>query len=176
LSDDDVVACRRAALLDLSSTRLSTVWALGEATARTAEIPRCRVTDLDLDSRRVWLPGSHATRARWGLLTDWGAAQLARRRGELAAESPEARLAYRGASGGETPRSVSAQGLRETLERAGLITQGGVAPGSLTGWAGLQVFETTGRIEAVALALGVRSLDAAARMIGWDWAEATATR
>jgi hypothetical protein len=29
--------------------------------------------------------------------------------------------------------------------------------------------QATGRIEAVAAALGVRSLDAAARMIAWDW-------
>jgi hypothetical protein len=31
------------------------------------------------------------------------------------------------------------------------------------------VMRTTRRIEAVATALGVRSLDAAARVIGWDW-------
>jgi integrase/recombinase XerC len=170
LSDEEVESCRRAALSDLSSTRLSTVWALGEATARTAEIPRCRLSDLDLDGERVWLAGCHATRPRWSALTGWGATQLGRRVDELSRAAPEARLAYHGNRAGETPRSVSAHGLRETLERAGIAGHPGVAPGSLTGWAGRQVFAESGRIEAVARALGVWSLDAAARMIAWDWA------
>jgi integrase/recombinase XerC len=170
LSENEVESCRRAALSDLSSTRLSTVWALGEATARTAEIPRCRVGDLNLDGGRVWLAGCHATRPRWGALSEWGVTQLARRLDELAKAAPETPLAYRGDCAGETPRSVSAQGLRETLERSGIAARRGVAPGSLTGWAGRQVLAESGRIEAVARALGVRSLDAAARMIAWDWA------
>jgi hypothetical protein len=44
-----------------------------------------------------------------------------------------------------------------------------VRPTSLTAWVGVGVMRTTRRIEAVAMALGVRSLDAAARIIGWDW-------
>jgi hypothetical protein len=36
-------------------------------------------------------------------------------------------------------------------------------------WAGARVFADTGRIELVARALGMRSLDQAARAIAWDW-------
>ena len=46
LTDDEVGVCRTAALHSLTSTRLSSAWALAEATARTAELPHLRVGDL----------------------------------------------------------------------------------------------------------------------------------
>ena len=64
---------------------------------------------------------------------------------------------------------MSSQALRETLVRAGLSGEPDVGPGSLAAWAGRRVMRETGRIEAVAVALGVRSLDRAALIIGWDW-------
>ena len=78
LTDDEVEQCRRVCLHDLASTRLSVAWALGEATARTGEIPHITVDDLDLETARVWIHGSSKTEARWGALTDWGAGQVAR--------------------------------------------------------------------------------------------------
>lgn len=41
-------------------------------------------------------------------------------------------------------------------------------PGSVAAWAA-SLFDKTGRIEEVACLLGVRRLDRAARLIGWDW-------
>ena len=78
LTDLEVQRCRRAALEDLTSTRLAVPWALGEATARTAEIPHLCVRDLDFVRGRVWIHGSSNTEPRWGDLTPWGVAQLER--------------------------------------------------------------------------------------------------
>jgi hypothetical protein len=51
LTDAEVDRCRRVCLHDLASTRLSVAWALGEATARTAEIPHITLGDVDLIGR-----------------------------------------------------------------------------------------------------------------------------
>jgi len=171
LSDDEVQRCRAASLLDLSSTRLAVAWALGEATARSAEIPHLRVGDIDLAENRIWIHGSAQTESRYGTITQWGAVQLRRRLSELRGPHIDlnTHLAHVGRGNRESRVSFSAQALRETLTRAGLANQGGVRPASLAGWAGVNVFTATARIGTVALALGVRSLDAAARIIDWDW-------
>jgi integrase len=151
-------------------TRLAAIWTLGESTARTSEIPHVRVLDVDLARSRVWIRGGRQTTPRWGALTDWGYQQLRRRLTELGERvDPNALIAATGRGCRESQVSFSAQGLRETLTRAGLAIEARVGPASVAGWAGVQVFAATRRIEAVALALGVRSLDAAARLIDWDW-------
>jgi integrase/recombinase XerC len=170
LTDGQVDQCRRVCLHDLASTRLSVAWALGEATARTGEIPHLTVADLDLAPARVWIHGSSKTESRWGVLSDWGAGQVARHVRGLGSGIAGAKLlAYGGSGNLESRRSFSSQAIRETLQRAGLTADPYVRPASLAAWAGVCVMRETGRIEAVAAALGVRSLDVAARMIGWDW-------
>lgn len=170
LTDNEVKQCRRVCLHDLASTRLSLAWALGEATARTGEIPHITVGDLDLETARVWIHGSSKTEPRRGVLTEWGARQVARHVGGLGSGIAGATLlAYGGSGNLESRRSFSSQAIRETLQRAGLTTEPHVRPASLAAWAGVRVMRETRRIEAVASALGVRSLDAAARMIDWDW-------
>src|SRR5439155_2516265 len=81
LTDDEIVVCRSFSLQTLTATRQPAAWALAEATARTSEIPHIVVSDLDLANRRVWIHGSSKAEARWGLLSDWGATQVARRIG-----------------------------------------------------------------------------------------------
>lgn len=170
LTDDEVEQCRRVCLHDLSSTRLSAAWALGEATARTSEIPHIKLADLDLGCARIWIHGSSKTEARWGSLTEWGATQVARHVRVSANDlNDSTALAYAGSGNIESRRSFSCQALRETLQRAGLTADPHVRPASLAAWAGVRVLRNTGRIESVASALGVRSLDAAARAINWDW-------
>lgn len=168
LTDPEVQQCRRAALGDLTNTRLAVPWALGEATARTAEIPHLRGRDLDLAAGRVWIHGSSKTEARWGSLTPWGVAQLKRHLREHTT-ADDASLTYRGSVNPESRRAHSSQALRETLQRAGLTPDPYVRPASLAAWSGRRVLCATGRIDAAARALGMRSLDGAARFIGWDW-------
>jgi integrase/recombinase XerC len=172
LTDLEVQRGRRAALEDLDSTRLSVPWALGEATARTAEIPHVRARDVDLDGRRVWLVGSSSTTARWGQLTAWGMAQLDRHL-QATRPSPSEALTARTSSVEESRRAHASEAIREVLRRAGLLTDPMVRPASLPAWAGRQVLDETGRIDVVARALGMRSLDGAARAIGWDWSSAS---
>lgn len=170
LTDEEVERCRRVCLHDLSSTRLSVAWALGEATARTSEIPHITLADVDLACARVWIHGSSRTEARWAGMTEWGATQVARHVRVLTVDLNESTaLAYAGSGNLESRRSFSCQALRETLQRAGLTTDPSVRPASLAAWAGVCVLRDTGRINAVACALGIRSLDAAARAINWNW-------
>jgi integrase len=170
LTDEEVALCRAAALYSLTSTRLAGAWALAEATARTAELPHLRVADLDLDRQRVWIHCSPRTEARWGQLSDWGRVQLERRVREVGRTTdPSILLVYGGDGSAESRQASSCQAIGQTLRRAGLTTEPDVRPVSVAAWAGARVFADTGRIEAVADALGCRSLDAAARLIGFDW-------
>ena len=171
LTDDEIVVCRSFSLQTLTATRQPAAWALAEATARTSEIPHIRVSDLDLTNRRVWIHGSSKAEARWGLLSDWGATQLARREGSLknlAVEDPA--VAYEGRGSEQSAQASSCIAIAETLMRAGIGREPDVRPGSVVAWAGGRVFEETGSIEEVARRLGIRSLDRAARFIGWGWA------
>ena len=170
LTDDEVALCRTATLQSLTGTRLSAAWALAEATARTAELPRIVVADLDLPALRVWVHGSSRTEARWGGLSEWGAQQLERRIEDCARTGDHSTpLVYGGAGSAESRQASSCQAIGETLRRAALATEPDVRPLSVAAWAGAQVFAETGRIEAAARALGVRSLDGAARLIDLDW-------
>jgi integrase/recombinase XerC len=61
--------------------------------------------------------------------------------------------------------------ITQVLQRAGIADESDVRPSSVVAWAGVQVLESTGRIEDVAQALGLKSLDRAAAFIGWEWQE-----
>ena len=168
LTDDEVALGRSFSSRTLGETRQPAAWALAEATARTSELPEIRVRDVDLDSGRVRIAGSTKTDPRWGQLTEWGAETLARRIAMLGA-SPAAPLVYEGSGSGESRQASACTAISETLRRAGLAGEPDVRPVSVAAWAGARVFEQTGQIETVARALGMRSLDRAARLIAWDW-------
>jgi integrase/recombinase XerC len=171
LTDDEVVLCRSFSLQTLTATRQPAAWALAEATARTSEIPHIRVSDLDFVNCQVWIHGSSKAEARWGLLSDWGLTQLARRIGSLK-KVPEndPAVAYGGRGSEESAQASSYIAIAETLTRSGIGREPDVRPGSVVAWAGRRVFEETASIEEVARRLGIRSLDRAARFIGWGWA------
>lgn len=172
LSDEEVALCRSFSLRSLTETRLPAAWALAEATARTSEIPHIRVSDADIERGRVWLHGSPKTEPRWGHLTTWGLSQVIRRIESLAGK--QTLLVYSGQGNTEAKQAASCISVSETLVRAGLGAEPDVRPGSVVAWAGGRVFEQTGRIEEVARRLGMRSLDRAARFIGFDWKDAGA--
>jgi integrase len=170
LTDEEVALCRTAALHSLTSTRLAAAWALAEATARTAELSHLHVADLELDRARVWIHGSPRTEARWGRTSDWGRVQLERRARELGnTADPSSPLVYGGDGSAGSRQASSCQAIGEALRRAGLATEPDVRPVSVATWAGARVLADTGRIEAAARALGCRSLDTAARLLGFDW-------
>lgn len=170
LTDDEIVVCRSYSLQTLTATRQPAAWALAEATARTSEIHHILVSDLDFTNGRVWIHGSSKAEARWDSLSDWGATQLARRVGSLKnVLTDDPAIAYEGRGSQEARQVSSCIAIAETLTRAGIGREPDVRPGSVVAWAGRKVFEETGSIEEVARRLGIRSLDRAARFIGWGW-------
>jgi len=166
LTDDEVALCRSASLYSLDATRLPAAWALAEATVRSGELAGVRVTHVDLDNARVWIAGSSRTEPRWGVLSTWGCKQLGRRLETLGDASL---VVYAGAGSAESRQASSCQAIHETLVRAGLTGEADVRPVSVAAWAGRAAFERTGRVEDAARVLGVRTLDRAAAVIGWDW-------
>lgn len=170
LTDDEIVVCRSYSLQTLTATRQPAAWALAEATARTSEIHHILVSDLDFTNSRVWIHGSSKAEPRWGSLSDWGAIQLARRVGSLdTVITNDPAVAYEGHGSEESGQVSSCIAIAETLTRAGIGKEPDVRPGSVVAWAGRKAFEQTGSIEEVARRLGMRSLDRAARFIGWGW-------
>ncbi len=164
LSDDEVELCRDVAWW--TTSRMAACWALAEATARGVELANITTDNIDLDATRVWIGGTTRTAPRWGELTDWGARALRRRLAEVDC----GHLVFAGANG--TAGQVSTcRAIGVILLRAGLVAEPDVRPASVAGWAGRMMFERTGRIEDAAVAMGVRSLDRAARLIGLPFAQ-----
>lgn len=169
LIDDEVVLGRSYSLHTLTSTRQPAAWALGEATATTAEIAYITIDDLQLDHTdgpRVWLHGSRKRNERWGLLSEWGSTQLERRASALRSTK---HLVYTGEGTEESRQASCCIAIKETLIRAGLESEPDVRPASVAAWAGRAVLDETGRIEIAAQRLGIRSLDAAARFVAFEW-------
>lgn len=167
LTDDEEMLGRLASRHTLTATRLPAAWALGQATAISSEMATVTGGDVDRAASRVWLHGSSNRVARWGRLTDWGLQQVMDRLEELG--DPGLPLVYAARTSAKSGQTVSCEAVRDVLVRAGLRQEPDVRPGSLAAWAGRRAFNSTGRIEDVAKLLGLRSLDRAARVIGWDW-------
>ncbi len=145
--------------------RRSITWALSEATARTSEMGRVRVRDVEVELARVWLPGSPTVDARWGQLTDWGLIQVKRRLRSVS--DPDASLIVWRTTP-RTLRAACAQAVKETLRAAGL-TAPGIRPRSIVSWAGRKALDEGTPLHEVALLLGMRSLDETVKLIGFDW-------
>ena len=110
--------------------------------------------------------GEETIVARVGELSEWGTGAVERQLSLLSAGS----LVYSGSGSSNAGQVSTCRALGQVLLRAGLGGDRRVRPSSIAGWAGRRVFDETGRVEDAARALGVRSLDSAARMIGLDWA------
>lgn len=167
LTDEEVALCRSYSLRTMSETRQPAAWALAEATARSAELTRIRGTDVDLSSSRVWIPGSSKTEPRWGELSEWGMAQVARRLERM--RDPGIALVCPAAKVGVSATSSASTAIAKTLKRAGLHHEDDVRPPSVASWAGAKAFSAGASIDEVAKRLGIRSLDRAAAFIGFEW-------
>jgi integrase/recombinase XerC len=169
LDNEEIALCRNAALHTLTSTRLAAAWALAEATARTAELPRLTLGNLDLGEQRVWIHGGGRTEPRWGHLSPWAETQLRRHIEQLPSMNDDQPLVYRGAGSAASKQASACMVISEVLTRAGLSTECDVRPLSVAAWAGRTILDETGRIDEVARRLGMRSLDRAAALVGLDW-------
>jgi len=170
LTDDESELCRLCALGTMSDLRLPLVWALAEATARISEIPNVRVRDLDTAARVVFLAGGARTDPRWAPMTDWASAQLRRRltTPELPRDPGSLVVPWRPKIT-KRPGNAATMAVIEVLRTAGIHGDPSVRPTSVTAWAGRRLLLRGFRIEEVACALGCRSLDRTAHLIGLDW-------
>lgn len=173
LTDDEVALCRSVAQWSLTGSRRAAAWALAEATCRSSELPNISADDIDFDSGRVWISGGKSTAPREGRLSDWGLQHLRARVLEL--DEPTQPLVYSGRSPSRAGQVAGASALVDVLTRAGLHHEPDVRPGSVAAWAGRRVLDDSGRIDLAARALGVRGLDRAAGIVGWDWQNDTET-
>jgi integrase/recombinase XerC len=170
LCDDEIALGRSFSYRTLRDSRQPAAWALAEATARTSELSSITIADLHLDDGTVWIAGNRKTEPRTGILSEWGVSALARRiEGLGTAATPATPVVYEGDGSAESRQASCCVAISDTLRRAGLAQEPDVRPVSIATWAGKRIFDETGQIEEAALALGVRSLDRAARLIGWDW-------
>ena len=167
LTDVEVDRCRWASTATLVASRYPIIWALAEAGASTGEIGSVRRSDLDLGQGDVEVSGGRKESPRLVRLTAWGQEAVA-----AAAEDREGEwLAVNRDSDYDVRRASVTAALREILRRGGCADTD-VEPRSVTAWAGQRIFaETEGRVEAVARALGLASLDDTAALIGFDWRE-----
>lgn len=167
LTEIEVDEIRAASRLTLSETRLPVIVALAEASATVAEIAEVDGTAVDSVRGGVALPGSPHALPRTTRLTEWGIAQVQRRLDVIG----EDRLAYDGTGVGRAGQASITLALGRLLGRTRLADDAAVGLGSLRATAGRRAFDATGRIESAAHVLGCRSLDTAARLIGWDWTQ-----
>jgi len=167
VTDDELDVLRAVSLATLAETRQPSIVALAEAGAVTTEIAGVTAADVDLVASTVDLPGCYQARARTVPLTTWGAAQLARRISLL--HDSDVPLTYAGADRRHAGQASISTNLRKLFTRAGLTSEDDLGLSSVRAWAGAQAFAATGHIEDAAAVLGCRSLDGAARLVGWDW-------
>ena len=168
LSDDEVELCRWVSLDPPTETVFAAVWALAEAGASSGEIPHVLVRDVRVAEHWVRLSGSTKAEARNALLTQWSSKQLARRAATLDHDL-SACVAYPGRGTVESGQAWVSGTISKILHRAGLADDAQVRPRSITAWVGRRIFDETRSIDIVAQRLGLRSLDRAAALIGWDW-------
>jgi site-specific recombinase XerC len=168
LTDEEVQRCEWASLHSFVATRHPAVWALAEAGATTSELPLVTRAHLDLENGVVRLAGGPKTFARVSSLTPWGVTQLRRRISDtgLAADR---RITFRGGDSEASARTSCFQAIAEIFVRAGLGDDVAVRAESVRSWLGRRVMEDGGHIEDAARRLGLRSLDHAAAVIGFDW-------
>lgn len=180
-TDTDIAQLQRVARTQLNDTRTPAALALVMSGAGTGEIPFVTLADVDLPNRRVWVhDGGYRLRERWILMEDdWCVDALKRRVEAVKAEptnekNPDPWLIYK-----PHPTKPSLTRQRDSggpfitalLKGAGIYQPGVVRAESLREWLAVRVYAQTGHLEAVAVRLGMSSLDAAAHIVGLHWDE-----
>lgn len=175
---------KRVAEYRFGEYKSPTMLALMLLGATTREVAYIRVGDVDLEAKRLWLHGgAEKNRPRWVPIDDnWAGSTLARRLAAIAIDKPDlsARdlstvlLAYRPKKDGDNPAKRSAAvatTMDKLLRIARVYVAGQTRLESIREALALRVFEETGRLEDVAVRLGLSSLDTIAHIVGHNWAE-----
>lgn len=173
LDEDEAAAIRRAAEFVERPSRHAAAAALALAGGHSGEIGHVAICDVDIAGRRAWMHGSTRTDPRWCPLDQWAMRVLTARIAHIGghgAASHTAPLAVSKRSGSdEQIQARVCVALTDLLKAIGLGSKPDVKPASLTAYAAAAEFTRTGRIEAAALRLGLRSLDRAAAVVQHHW-------
>lgn len=177
LADGEAARLMDRAAYGARENKMPAAVALALAGATVTEIAQVEGTDVHLSEQVVWLPGlGRRNLARWVPLDDWQTtalhnriAYLTRRNGyDITGLS----LVHRGHVADQDPSKFAMstnQMLVRALAKAGLGPADGVRPSSIHEYVANRVYAETGSMEAVAARCGLRSLDAAARLVISDW-------
>jgi len=167
---DEEIELGRSYSVRTSDTRPAVCWALGEATSWTSEMPHARLSALALEEGTVFIHGGATTDPRVARLTPWGLTQMKRRLRMIdKGEGSDPILMGEGRwDHPDEGRAAATMALVATLKAARLSAPG-VNPRSIAAWAGAKALAEGASIDLVARMLGVRSLDQAAKLIGFRW-------
>jgi site-specific recombinase XerD len=171
LTNDEIPLGRSYAVSGLRETQAPAAWALAEATATTIECACILISDVDLGRGRVWIHGTARRVPRWVALTAWGAEQLDRRLHTLCRRGIEdGPLLALNAKNKMTAANAAQISITCALTRSGLNDDPAVRPASVAAWRGAhEFFDKKATLDQVAKLLGVRKLDSAASIIGYEW-------
>jgi hypothetical protein len=162
--DRAIAALREYSLRTLTESPLPVILALAEAGATNAEMSEMTLTAFDANAGVVELPGSLRVDPRRNVCTEWGAEVFAER---LHRCGPEA-LMIPNADGRRASSSSISQHFRHLAGFAALARRR-YTVNSVRAWRALQIAREHETVESAARFLGIRSLDSAAAMIGWEW-------
>jgi integrase/recombinase XerC len=183
-TDAEIAQLKRTATYRIGEVKAPTMLALMLLGATSREVAYIRVGDVDLKHRRVWLHGgADRNRPRWvPIEDDWAANVLRERIAAICKARPEADwdelakvlLTYRPKKGDDNPAKRAAS-VATTLDRllrtARVYVAGETRLESIREWLALRVFQQTGRLEDVAVRLGLSSLDTIAHVVGSEWVD-----
>lgn len=183
LTDAEAARLMDRAAYGARESKMPAAVALALAGATVTEIAQVEGNDVHLPEQVVWLPGlGRRNLPRWVTLDDWQTtalrtriAYLTRRHGQ---DITGRSLVHRGRVEDQDPTKFAMttnQMLVRALAKAGLGVADGVRPSSIHEYVANRVYAETGSMEAVAVRCGLRSLDAAARLVTADWRAAHET-
>lgn len=181
-ADYDALAGRNPDQHRAGASKTAPAVALALLGAQGGEVGAVRCRDLDLLNAAVWVHGGGERYTdRWLPIDDpWCFDILAARVAFLAEAHPhgwhDVPVAYEATSRGtvvqgvmERRRSAVATTLTKAMDRAGIRRPGRNRVASITDHVAARVFAASGRVEDVAIRLGITSLDTAAHIVDHPW-------
>ncbi len=169
LSEPELERCHGVIEGVILAPRYGPVFAAAEAGCSDAEVGH--VANCDVDGGTLEAPGDRKREARSLVLTDWGFAAIEEWRATTRPSRDSLLCGLDDDATYDSRRTTVGAVLREILKRAGLWDLPGVDNRSISAAAAVRAFVVGTRIEDAARLLGVRSLDRAAAIIGFDWSE-----
>lgn len=177
LTDAEAARLMDRAAYGARENKMPAAVALALAGATVTEIAQVEGLDVHLDQSVVWLPGlGRRNLPRWVPLDEWQTTALRNRVTYLTRRHGHditgLSLVHRGRVTDQDPTKFAMttnQMLVRALTKAGLGPNDGVRPSSIHEYVANRVYAETGSIEAVAVRCGLRSLDAAARLVTTNW-------